>query len=278
MCPLWGQLFSITIIQGSASINNCFGRRVSYNMPCELPLIRVKHVRYIPIIMQLCRWFKIRCALARLGIGRLKYFLEIYFTSLICFHITSKHMIYTSWISSRSVRQEICNMNRITWLLFTKWTDVLLSNLVKSRSREIGCYNDYIVLIFGRLLGSAAAEVHVKFQSDWRSLNPNLAASRSCGETSVRIVNRVAGFSILLNTLPPTEHIRHHSAVMLYLMIFSNTVADELRIIHINILRLLASKIGGAYRISRICINTRIIVSTVIHHSISTEETNTAEK
>ena len=168
--------------------------------------------------MQLCRWFKIRCALARLGIGRLKYFLEIYFTSLICFHITSKHMIYTSWISSRSVRQEICNMNRITWLLFTKWTDVLLSNLVKSRSREIGCYNDYIVLIFGRLLGSAAAEVHVKFHSDWRSLNPNLAASRSCGETSVRIVNRGSGFSILLNTLPPTEHIRHHSAVMLYLM------------------------------------------------------------
>ena len=31
---------------------------------------------------------------------------------------------------------------------------------------------------FDRHLGSAAAEVHVKLQSDWRSLNPNLAASR----------------------------------------------------------------------------------------------------
>ena len=31
---------------------------------------------------------------------------------------------------------------------------------------------------FGRQFGSVAAEVPVKFQSDWKSLNPNLAASR----------------------------------------------------------------------------------------------------
>ena len=34
------------------------------------------------------------------------------------------------------------------------------------------------VLKFDRHLGSAAAEVPVKFQSDWESFNPNLAASR----------------------------------------------------------------------------------------------------
>ena len=62
--------------------------------------------------------------------------------------------------------------------LFTKWTDVLQPNLVKSRSREIGCYNDRIVLKFDRHLGSAAAEVPVKFPIDWNSLNPYLAASR----------------------------------------------------------------------------------------------------
>ena len=46
-----------------------------------------------------------------------------------------------------------------------------------SRSREIGCYNDSIALKFDRHLGSGAAEVPVKFQSNWRSLNTNLAVS-----------------------------------------------------------------------------------------------------
>ena len=62
--------------------------------------------------------------------------------------------------------------------LFTKRYDVLPPNLVKSRSREIGCYNDRIALKFDRHLGSAAAEMPVKFQSNWKSQNPNLAASR----------------------------------------------------------------------------------------------------
>ena len=62
--------------------------------------------------------------------------------------------------------------------LFTKRTDVLPPNIVKSRSREIDCYHDRIVLKFDRHLGSAAADMPVKFQSDWNSLNPNLAASR----------------------------------------------------------------------------------------------------
>ena len=55
---------------------------------------------------------------------------------------------------------------------------VLPLNFVKSRSRDIGSYNDYIALQFDRHLNSAAAEGPVKFQSDWKSLNPNRAASR----------------------------------------------------------------------------------------------------
>ena len=63
--------------------------------------------------------------------------------------------------------------------VFTKRTDVLPQDLVKTRSREIGCYNDHIALKFDRHLGSAAAEVPVEFQSDWnRQKNPNLVASR----------------------------------------------------------------------------------------------------
>ena len=62
--------------------------------------------------------------------------------------------------------------------LFTKRYDVLPPNLVKSRSREIGCCNGRIALKFDKYLGSVAADVPVKFQSNWKSLNPNLAASR----------------------------------------------------------------------------------------------------
>ena len=47
---------------------------------------------------------------------------------------------------------------------------------MKSRSHGIGFYNDRIALKFDRQLGSAAAELPVKFQSDWKSRNPNLAA------------------------------------------------------------------------------------------------------
>ena len=61
--------------------------------------------------------------------------------------------------------------------LFTKRMDVLLPNLAKCRSREIGYYNDRITLKFDRHLSSAAAGVPVRFQSDWKRLNPNLAAS-----------------------------------------------------------------------------------------------------
>ena len=62
--------------------------------------------------------------------------------------------------------------------LFTKRTDVLPQDLVKSRSREIGCYNDCIALKFDRNIDSIAAQVSVKFQRDKKSLNPNLAPSR----------------------------------------------------------------------------------------------------
>ena len=50
--------------------------------------------------------------------------------------------------------------------LFTKKYVLLPPNLVKSRSREIGCSIDSIALKFDRHLGSAAAEVLVKFPSD----------------------------------------------------------------------------------------------------------------
>ena len=61
--------------------------------------------------------------------------------------------------------------------LFTKRADALPPNLVKSRSREIGCYDDPIALQFDRHLDNAGAEVPIKFHSDWKSLKPNLAAS-----------------------------------------------------------------------------------------------------
>ena len=56
--------------------------------------------------------------------------------------------------------------------------DVFSWDLVKSRSHEIGTLNCRIALKFDRHIGSTAAEVPVKFQSDRIILNTNLAASR----------------------------------------------------------------------------------------------------
>ena len=49
---------------------------------------------------------------------------------------------------------------------------------VRSRSHKIGTFNCRIALKFDRHIGSTAAEVPVKFQSDRTILNTNLAASR----------------------------------------------------------------------------------------------------
>ena len=48
---------------------------------------------------------------------------------------------------------------------WVKQTDVLLQDLVKPRSREIGCFSDRIALKFDSHLDSA--DVSVKCQSDW---------------------------------------------------------------------------------------------------------------
>ena len=68
---------------------------------------------------------------------------------------------------------------------------------MQSRSLEIRCYNDHIAQKIDRQLGNAAADVSVKFQSDWNCLNPNLVASgtRSCDKTPVRLVNKGAGIA-----------------------------------------------------------------------------------
>ena len=62
--------------------------------------------------------------------------------------------------------------------LFTKQTDVLSQYLVKSRSREIRVYTIPIALKFDRHLGSIAAEMSGKFQSDTIILTSNLGALR----------------------------------------------------------------------------------------------------
>ena len=60
--------------------------------------------------------------------------------------------------------------------LFNKRYAVLPPNIVKSRSREIGFYNDCIALKIDRYRESAVAEVPVTL-NDWKCFNPNLAAS-----------------------------------------------------------------------------------------------------
>ena len=62
--------------------------------------------------------------------------------------------------------------------VITNRMEVLQPNLVKSRGREIGFYNDSIVLKFGGHLGTDAAKVTVKFHCDCKSLKPNLTTLR----------------------------------------------------------------------------------------------------
>ena len=62
--------------------------------------------------------------------------------------------------------------------LFTKRQATLSPNLLESRRREIGCYNNRIDIEFDRKLGNGTAAVPFKFQIDWKSLNPNLMAWR----------------------------------------------------------------------------------------------------
>ena len=61
-----------------------------------------------------------------------------------------------------------------SWPLSTKRTDVLPQYLVKSRSRKIGVQTFAIALQFDRHLGSSAAEMPVKFQSNTIIMTSNL--------------------------------------------------------------------------------------------------------
>ena len=115
---------------------------------------------------------------------------------IILIHCDVRHPVFDSYrqISLLATAfSSVWNMSNTTpGPLFTKRADVLLQDLVKSRSCEMGCYEARITLKFDRHLGSAAAELPVKFLSDWKSLNPNLAALKLCKifQTSVLLVNR----------------------------------------------------------------------------------------
>ena len=76
--------------------------------------------------------------------------------------------------------------------LFTKRTDLLPQDLVKSRSREMWVYTFTIALKVERHIGNAV-EMSVKFQSDTIIVTSNLVASRRheiVGKTSLCLVTR----------------------------------------------------------------------------------------
>ena len=90
---------------------------------------------------------------------------------------------------------------------------------MKSRSHEIGCYNDHIALKFDRHLGSAAAEMSVKFQSDWKSsirISWLRVFARSCGKTSYRLMNRCPGWlqSHIILTLSHCQSSTNRNALL----------------------------------------------------------------
>ena len=70
---------------------------------------------------------------------------------------------------------------------------MLPQDFVKSQRRKIGCYHDCITLKFDRHFSINAAEVPVKFKRNWKDstrISWLRHFMRSCGETSVNLVNR----------------------------------------------------------------------------------------
>ena len=113
--------------------------------------------------------------------GNLRYFDCTCFT-LYFKRLTSKDDIL-SYKPSRHAQLQPNSPNKVSADRHGTWASIhwaVRRLAVKTRSREIGCCNDHIALKFDRLLGSSAAEVSVKLQSDWERLNPNLAASGLC--------------------------------------------------------------------------------------------------
>ena len=98
------------------------------------------------------------------------------------------------WLPGDSRFQEISRncINRVLQEyygpLFTKRYDVLPQNLVKSRSREIGCYNDGIALKFQRHRDAC----QISEPLGTRISRPRVF-TRSCGKTSVGLMNRGLG-------------------------------------------------------------------------------------
>ena len=92
--------------------------------------------------------------------------------------------------------------------------DVLSLHLVMSRSHAIGSLSYCIGLKFDMHIGSTAAEVPFKLQSDRTILNTNLAAARSCDKTSYLILKLGPGIVVSkltamhLDQLSDNEH-RH---------------------------------------------------------------------
>ena len=78
------------------------------------------------------------------------------------------------------------------------------------------------VIMILSLWNSASAEVPVKFQSDWKSLIPNLVArdfTKSCGKTSVRLVNKRPGGKMSYRTLNRciVTHREHITFIHIYM-------------------------------------------------------------
>ena len=106
--------------------------------------------------------------------------------SLLVQVMVSNHLNQWWLTVNLSVRKKChCNSTQAVLSHETGFQDIVYLGPVSisektSRCREIGSLNYRIALKFDRHVGSTAAEVPVKFQSDRTILHTNLAASRLC--------------------------------------------------------------------------------------------------
>ena len=125
--------------------------------------------------------------------------------------------------------------------LFTKMTDALPQDLVKTRNREIRVYTFLIALKFDRHLGSAAAEMPVNFLQRCDHYNIQSSGFETSWDLAVRRVNwwiqTQLQHIVTMFIIRPTSTLTHSGRVkmdaisqMIFLKVFSLMKKIELRL------------------------------------------------
>ena len=90
--------------------------------------------------------------------------------------------VLCNWIEEKANNRKTYMKNKTKIIYPACQSSIHRVGRLTAKSREVlksrfGCYNGRVAMKCHRNNGSASVEVSVKFESDWKSLNPNLAST-----------------------------------------------------------------------------------------------------